>query len=94
MRCFNRALRIARLTLKNAISAVKTPIWPYPPRLNCGELDPYQCSETTTASKVVGASDLSTWRLSMLALFARWGHNVLITTMALLTIALVASLIR
>jgi len=30
----------------------------------------------------------------MLALFARWGHNVLITTMALLTIALVASLIR
>jgi hypothetical protein len=27
-------------------------------------------------------------------LFARWGLNVLITTMALLTIALVASLIR
>lgn len=30
----------------------------------------------------------------MLGLFARWGHNVLITTMALLTITMVVSLIR
>jgi hypothetical protein len=30
----------------------------------------------------------------MLGLFARWGHNVLITTMALLTIAMVVSLIQ
>jgi hypothetical protein len=30
----------------------------------------------------------------MLGLFARWGHNVLITTMALLTIAMVVSFIR
>jgi hypothetical protein len=30
----------------------------------------------------------------MLGLIARWGHNLLITTMALLTIAMVASLIR
>jgi hypothetical protein len=29
----------------------------------------------------------------MLAVFARWGHNVLLTTMGLLTIALVVSLI-
>jgi hypothetical protein len=30
----------------------------------------------------------------MLGLFARWGHNILITTMALLTIAIVAFLIK
>jgi hypothetical protein len=30
----------------------------------------------------------------MLGLFARWGHNVLITTIALLTIAMLAFLIR
>jgi hypothetical protein len=30
----------------------------------------------------------------MLGLIARWGHNVLITTMALLTIAMVVFLVR
>jgi hypothetical protein len=35
-----------------------------------------------------------TGRLKMLGLIARWGHNVLIATMALLTIAMVVSLIR
>lgn len=30
----------------------------------------------------------------MLGKIARWGHNVLITSMALLTIAMVVSLIR
>jgi hypothetical protein len=30
----------------------------------------------------------------MLGMIARWGHNVLITTMALLTIAMVVTLIR
>jgi hypothetical protein len=30
----------------------------------------------------------------MLGVIARWGHNVLITTMALLTIAMVVSMIR
>jgi hypothetical protein len=30
----------------------------------------------------------------MLGLIARWGHNLLITTMALLTIAIVVTLIR
>jgi hypothetical protein len=30
----------------------------------------------------------------MLGKIARWGHNVLLTTMALLTIAMVVSLIR
>jgi hypothetical protein len=30
----------------------------------------------------------------MLGLIARWGHNVLITTMALLTIAMVVFLIK
>ena len=30
----------------------------------------------------------------MLGMIARWGHNVLITTMALLTIAMVVSFIR
>jgi hypothetical protein len=30
----------------------------------------------------------------MLGMIARWGHNVLITTMALLTIAMVVSLIQ
>ncbi len=30
----------------------------------------------------------------MLAKIARWGHNVLITSMALLTIAIVVSLVR
>jgi hypothetical protein len=30
----------------------------------------------------------------MLGLIARWTHNVLITTMALLTVAMVVSLIR
>jgi hypothetical protein len=30
----------------------------------------------------------------MLGLIARWGHNVLITTMALLTIAMVVTLIQ
>jgi hypothetical protein len=32
--------------------------------------------------------------MNMLGLIARWGHNVLITTMALLTIAIVVSFIR
>jgi hypothetical protein len=32
--------------------------------------------------------------LRMLGLIARWGHNVLITTMGLLTIAMVVSLIQ
>jgi hypothetical protein len=32
--------------------------------------------------------------LNMLGLIARWGHNVLITTMALLTIAMVVFLVR
>jgi len=30
----------------------------------------------------------------MLGLIARWGHNVLIATMAMLTIAMVVTLIR
>jgi hypothetical protein len=30
----------------------------------------------------------------MLGLFARWGHNILITTIALLTIAMVTFLIK
>jgi hypothetical protein len=30
----------------------------------------------------------------MLGLFARWGHNVLLTTIGLLTIAIVVYLIR
>lgn len=30
----------------------------------------------------------------MLGLIARWGHNVLIATMALLTIAMVVTMIR
>jgi hypothetical protein len=30
----------------------------------------------------------------MLGMIARWGHNVLITTMALLTIAMVVTLIQ
>jgi hypothetical protein len=30
----------------------------------------------------------------MLGLIARWGHNVLIATMAMLTIAIVVSMIR
>jgi hypothetical protein len=30
----------------------------------------------------------------MLGLFARWGHNVLITTIALLTVAMLAFLIK
>ena len=38
--------------------------------------------------------DLLFGDLSMLGLIARWGHNVLITTMALLTIAMVVTLIR
>jgi hypothetical protein len=37
---------------------------------------------------------LVTWRLIMLGRFARWGHNVLLTTIGLLTIAIVVSLIR
>jgi hypothetical protein len=32
--------------------------------------------------------------MNMLGQIARWGHNVLITTMALLTIAVVVYLIR
>jgi hypothetical protein len=45
-------------------------------------------------SQVAVFCDFVTGRLNMLALVARWGHNVLITTMALLTIAMVVSLIR
>jgi len=30
------------------------------------------------------------WRLNMLGFIARWGHNVLLTSMGLLTIAMLA----
>jgi hypothetical protein len=43
---------------------------------------------------IVLIGDCAYRRLRMLGLFARWGHNVLITTMAVLTIAMVVSLIR
>jgi hypothetical protein len=45
-------------------------------------------------SRVAVSCDYVTGRLSMLGSIARWGHNVLIATMALLTIAMVVSLIR
>jgi hypothetical protein len=45
-------------------------------------------------SQVAVFCDFVTGRLRMLGLIARWGHNVLITTMALLTIAMVVSLIQ
>jgi hypothetical protein len=45
-------------------------------------------------SQVAVFCDFVTGRLKMLGLIARWGHNVLITTMGLLTIAMVVSLIR
>jgi hypothetical protein len=41
-----------------------------------------------------GVYGFVTGRLRMLGLIARWGHNVLITTMGLLTIAMVVSLIQ
>jgi hypothetical protein len=45
-------------------------------------------------SQVAVFCDLFTGSLNMLGMIARWGHNVLIATMALLTIAMVVSLIR
>jgi hypothetical protein len=45
-------------------------------------------------SQVAVFFDFVTGRLRMLGMIARWGHNVLITTMALLTIAMVVTLIR
>jgi hypothetical protein len=40
------------------------------------------------------AAKLLVAELNMLGHIARWGHNVLLTTIALLTIAMLASLIK
>jgi hypothetical protein len=94
MSCFNRRLRIDRLTQKVAISPLNTAIWAPSAGVELQPIGPISKQRNYGCFEGRGACDLFTWRLSMLGLFARWGHNVLITTMALLTIALVASLIR
>jgi len=94
MRCFNRTPRIDRLTQKNRDFPGKQPDLAASGEVEVRRIGPISMQRYCDRFEGRGASDLSTWRLSMLALFARWGHNVLITTMALLTIALVASLIR
>jgi hypothetical protein len=57
--------------------------------LNTGASHPYLSSES--AARWLPNLVLE---LNMLGLFARWGHNVLITTIALLTIAMLAFLIK
>jgi len=94
MRCFNQALRIDRLTQKRRDFPRKYLDLATFVEVELRRIGPISMQRYCGRFEGRGASDLSTWRLSMLALFARWGHNVLITTMALLTIALVASLIR
>jgi hypothetical protein len=94
MRCFNQALRIHRLTQKGGVFPVKHLDLAMSAEVELARIGPISMQRNYGRFEGRGACDLFTWRLSMLGLFARWGHNVLITTMALLTIALVASLIR
>jgi hypothetical protein len=94
MRCFNQALRIGRLTQKRRDFPQKSLDLVISAEVELQQIGPISMQRNHDLFEGRGACNWSNWRLRMLGLFARWGHNVLITTMALLTIALVASLIR
>jgi hypothetical protein len=69
-----------------------TPNWVPIPGLNWRQLLPYRLLGTVATPRLLHFLGLR--EIDMLGQIARWGHNVLITTMALLTIAMVISLIR
>ena len=82
------------MTEKTAVFSKNESIWPHSAGVELSQIAPILEQRNCNRSQVAVFCDFVTGRLRMLGPIARWGHNVLIATMGLLTIAMVVSLIQ